>query len=396
MLSPGIKKIINILKADEDSPENIARQYSIIKVVSLVMACTTLITSAMNILQQRYIMFFTTLTLMFVFIGAYLVCRKQRCLALSKLSIVGAVGTIFTFYAVTGGNEGFAILWALVSPGAIMFAVGLGYGLLLSLYFQILLVLLFWTPLSVHVQGLYAEFFMLRFPILHLGIVVFGVISAFSIKAMRVRQDEHNFLLQLAVAEEHKKVAQMTMQTITSICRAVDAKDAYTHQHSERVAEYACMMAGTLGWGSGRIENLRAIARLHDIGKIGVDDAVLQNPGSLNAEEYAAMQEHPVIGGNILQELDLIENVRQAVACHHEHYNGKGYPYGLKGDEIPQESRIIAIADAFDAMNSNRVYRGKRDRDYIINELKKGCGKQFDPELTAVFLELLYHNSIEF
>jgi energy-coupling factor transport system substrate-specific component len=149
---------------------------------------------------------------------------------------------------------------------------------------------------------------------------------------------------------------------------------------------------------------LKKSALLHDIGKIGIPDSILNKPGRLTDEEYAIMKSHTVRGANILKEFTLIDHIVEGAQFHHEKYDGTGYPEGLKGKDIPLYGRIIGVADAFDAMTANRVYRKKLDFDYVINELKRCRGTQFDPEILDVFLELiddgtvdveeLYHRSI--
>ncbi len=201
--------------------------------------------------------------------------------------------------------------------------------------------------------------------------------------------EEHKKQLDQAVKAERDKLVAISMQTILSICHMIDAKDSYTQEHSQRVAKYSCLIAKKLGWTSKRIKSLENMALLHDIGKVGVKDGILNKPTSLTDDEFTTMKDHTVIGANILEELTFIPGVSIGAKCHHERYDGKGYPYGLKGDEIPIEARIIGIADAFDAMNSRRVYSEKSEKKYILQELQNGRGTQFDPAILDVFLEIL-------
>jgi energy-coupling factor transport system substrate-specific component len=186
-----------------------------------------------------------------------------------------------------------------------------------------------------------------------------------------------------------RKQVEMGRETVQAIAATVDAKDENTSQHSFRVAEYSALIAQRCGWSKEECENLRQIALLHDIGKIGIPDSVLNKPGRLTDEEYAVMKSHVTIGAQILKDFTLVDHVIDGALYHHERYDGKGYVHGLKGEEIPENARIIGIADAFDAMTSNRVYRQHMDMDYVINELKKGSGTQFDPVYTKVLLELI-------
>ena len=142
------------------------------------------------------------------------------------------------------------------------------------------------------------------------------------------------------------------------------------------------------------ISNLKKAAQLHDIGKIGVPDSVLNKVGRLTDEEYAQMKSHVDRGAEILKDFTLVEHVGDGTRYHHERYDGKGYPKGLKGEDIPLYGRIIGVADAFDAMTSNRVYRNHMDTDYVLNEMERGRGTQFDPNVLDAFFRLIDSNKI--
>ena len=191
-----------------------------------------------------------------------------------------------------------------------------------------------------------------------------------------------------------KNKIEMGNQTILAIAKTVDAKDENTSHHSQRVSEYAVMIAKELGMSQEECENLRKIALLHDIGKIGVADKVLNKPGRLTDEEYAVMKSHVEIGAEILKDFTLVDNVWEGALYHHERYDGKGYVSGLKGEEIPINARIIGIADAFDAMTANRVYRKKLDFQVVLEEIKKGRGTQFDPQCVDILLKLIQEGKI--
>ncbi len=186
----------------------------------------------------------------------------------------------------------------------------------------------------------------------------------------------------------HKQL-EMGNQTILAIARAVDAKDENTSLHSQRVSEYSVLLARELGFSKEECENIRRAGLLHDIGKIGIPDRILNKPGRLTDEEYQIMKTHVSRGGEILKDFTLIEHADEGAKYHHEKYDGSGYMTGLKGDEIPLYGRIIAVADAFDAMTQNRVYREKQDISYVVNELKRCSGTQFDPKIADIMLRLI-------
>ena len=203
----------------------------------------------------------------------------------------------------------------------------------------------------------------------------------------------------LAIQQKHIELAErqieMGNQTILAIAKTVDAKDENTSQHSQRVSEYSVMIAKELGFDDEECENLRKAALLHDIGKIGIPDSILNKPAKLTDEEYAVMKTHVTRGGEILKDFTIVKNVVDGALYHHERYDGSGYASGLKGEEIPIYGRIIGVADAFDAMTANRVYRKKLDMDYVIGELERCKGKQFDPVIADIMLKLLNDGRID-
>ena len=195
--------------------------------------------------------------------------------------------------------------------------------------------------------------------------------------------------------EEIQKQVRIGNETIFSIANAVEARDKSTGKHSFRVAEYSVLIARELGFSEKELDALHKTGLLHDIGKIGVPDSILNKPEHLSDDEYSVMKTHVNIGGDILKDFSLIENVADGAKYHHERYDGKGYPNGLKGEEIPLNARIIGIADAFDAMTANRVYRKALDMDFVVGELKRLSGTQFDPDLVEIMLELIEKGLID-
>ena len=201
---------------------------------------------------------------------------------------------------------------------------------------------------------------------------------------------------QTAKAEERsRKIEQMSLQTIHTLANAIDAKDPYTKGHSARVSQYSVMMAEALGWDKEKVENLRYAALLHDIGKIGVPDSILNNPKKLSDAEYSIIKGHANMGGDILKNRMMVEGAEDVARSHHERFDGSGYPRGLEGEAISEQARIVSIADAFDAMSSKRIYRRAYSFDFIRNELIEGKGKQFDPYLVDVFIGLWDHGLLD-
>ena len=201
------------------------------------------------------------------------------------------------------------------------------------------------------------------------------------------------FFLPLLLArrsfELYTKMRKVYLDTIRALAAAIDAKDPYTKGHSERVAEMSVAVAQELNLSDRDIEDIEYTALLHDIGKIGIADKILGKKGSLTNQEYEKIKEHTIMGANIIEPVDFLKNSYGAIYHHHERYDGKGYPDGIKSKDIPMFSRIIAVADAYDAMNSDRPYRKKLNKDKILNELKDQAGKQFDPEVVKALISIL-------
>ena len=191
-----------------------------------------------------------------------------------------------------------------------------------------------------------------------------------------------------------RKQVEMGNETILTIAQAVDARDENTSHHSVRVAEYSVLIAKELNYTENQLEDLLRTALLHDIGKIGIPDSILNKPSRLTDEEYFVMKTHVTKGAEILRHFTLLENVAEGALYHHERYDGNGYAHGLKGEQIPLNARIIGLADAFDAMTANRVYRKQLDLDFVLQEIKRCSGTQFDPNLVEILLRLIDNKTI--
>ncbi len=186
----------------------------------------------------------------------------------------------------------------------------------------------------------------------------------------------------------YENISRNLVSTLKAFVSAVEAKDAYTKEHSTRVAEVAVSLGAELGCTEEEMDILQYAGQLHDIGKIGVSDAILTKPAALTDEEYEDIKQHPVIGAGIVGELGLWDRESEVIRHHHERFDGNGYPDGLSGEGIPYLARILSVADAFDAMDSNRSYRKKFDSEKIRRNIEEGRGTQFDPVIADAFLRL--------
>ena len=195
---------------------------------------------------------------------------------------------------------------------------------------------------------------------------------------------------QYKVRTEHdRKIIIQSMKTFTNF---IDAKDKYTRGHSIRVGFYTKKIAEKMDFDEDELDNIYYIALLHDVGKINISDSILNKPGKLDEEERNIIETHTTNGAQILKDFNSVPHIVEGARYHHERYDGKGYPEGLAGENIPLVARIICVADAFDAMNSDRCYRKAYPMERIVKELKEGAGKQFDPEVVKVMLELIEEN----
>ncbi len=191
-----------------------------------------------------------------------------------------------------------------------------------------------------------------------------------------------------------RKRESMLNSTILTIAHMVDARDIYTAKHSARVTKYSLLLGKELGFSKEEMHNLEHAALLHDIGKVGIPDGILNKKGKLSQEEFQVMKTHPLLGHDILKDFDFAPQISEGARYHHERWDGTGYPDGLMGENIPLFGRIIGVADAYDAMSSRRIYRPKCTKAYIIEEFRKGCGTQFDPKLCNIFLSLIENGKV--
>ncbi|NQT46030.1 MAG: HD domain-containing protein [Candidatus Omnitrophica bacterium] len=196
-------------------------------------------------------------------------------------------------------------------------------------------------------------------------------------------------------AQLNEEVHTSYVQAIRVLISILEMKDPYTRGHSEMVGQYAARIAKEMALPVHKVQTLQTCGRLHDMGKIGIPISILNKPGPLNREEWAKIKTHPVTAAKILSNLKFLEETIPAIRCHHEHYNGRGYPKGLKGEQIPLTARILSCADAFEAMTSDRSYRKAKPLPRVVKELQEKKGKQFDPKVVSVLVRLIKSGDIK-
>ena len=210
---------------------------------------------------------------------------------------------------------------------------------------------------------------------------------------LRVRHIIDLIRLQRNLSQEVEKKTEenekLFMHVVHSLADAIDAKDTYTNGHSGRVAKYSKEIARRYGYSEKAQSDIYMMGLLHDVGKIGVPDAVINKPAKLTDEEFAMIKNHPAMGSRILKNIKEMPALATGARWHHEKYGGGGYPDGLSGNDIPEEARIIAVADAYDAMSSRRSYRDVLPQEVVRGEIEKGKGTQFDPKFADIMLSMI-------
>ena len=187
----------------------------------------------------------------------------------------------------------------------------------------------------------------------------------------------------------HEQLEEGFLQTVLALAKAMDARDSYTQNHSQRMATMADSLCRKMGMDEEQTQAVHLAAVLHDIGKIGVADEILRKPGPLTSQEWELMKRHPKIGADIVAPIAKLTNIASIIIAHQEKFDGSGYPYGLKGEQIPLGARILAVVDTYVAITDERVYRKARSHAEAISELVRCSGSQFDPTVVDAFLEIV-------
>ena len=376
--------------------ERLEQNLRALTAVSIVTAALGMVLTVANIFSGEKIMLLAAVNTMLGGLGCWYcagVLKNREAAAVIPTTFCAIV---FTIYTVFGLGHGTAMLWSILMPIGMCYFVSVKYGILLSAYYSLLFMVVFYTPLQARMAQYYTEAFMMRFPLLFLSLTLFTAIAMIQYHRVSLLELDYQEELSREV-EEQTHVAKERAQSLETLSReivetlavTIDAKDRYTNGHSFRVARYSTALAGKLGWDEEDIKMLGGEALLHDIGKIGVPDAVLNKPGRLTDEEFTIIKSHTIVGDKIMGHSGSLTDAAKVARHHHERYDGRGYPDHLRGEEIPLHARLVAIADAYDAMRSDRIYRKGLAPDVIRGEMIKGRGTQFDPELLDDFLELM-------
>lgn len=380
--------------------ERYERNLQLIGIEAIIVFVIGVLMSVVNLFYHDYLGLITPLVFALVSPICYFLVRVKKMRVLAIIITMMTILTVFT-YAVFFVPNGFTYLWIMLVPLSVGYLFGIKEGILSTIYFEIVFIVAFYTPIKEWLGDNYQSIITNRFPILYFfhGLITIFVIYQYH-KSVLTEIDSENKLQNEVIRQTKVAVdraislERLSNDVVIALARTIDAKDKYTNGHSSRVSEYAVKLAEKLGFDDNELKNLEREALLHDIGKIGVPDSILNKPTKLNDYEYMAIREHTIIGKKIVDGLEDMKYVGDVAMYHHERYDGTGYPRGLKGEEIPLHARIVALADAYDAMHSERVYRKALSRDKIIQEIEEGRGTQFDPNLANGFLELIHDNVI--
>ncbi|MBR4758924.1 MAG: HD-GYP domain-containing protein [Lachnospiraceae bacterium] len=221
------------------------------------------------------------------------------------------------------------------------------------------------------------------------SIICFLLIWAFHVIIKNINATDEALKAKEEAVQAKEEVKELSVEVMEALAHTIDAKDEYTRGHSVRVANYSRTIAEKMGLSAEECENTYYMGLLHDLGKIGVPNEIINSPTKLTDDEYAVIKKHPGLGFDILSEIKSRPDLVIGARWHHERYDGKGYPDGKSGEEIPLIARIIAVADSYDAMTSNRSYRKYMPQDKVRSEIEKNAGSQFDPKVAQTMLDLI-------
>ena len=391
-----IKETLAMLNRSIYTGERLEQNLRALTAVSIVTAALGLILTVYNLFSGEKIMLLASINTLLGGLGCW------YCAAILKNREAAAVipttfcAIVFTIYTVFGLGQGTAMLWSILMPIGMCYFVSVKYGIILSTYYSLLFLVVFYTPLRARMAQHYSEAFMLRFPLLFLTLTLFTAIAMIQYHRVSLLELDYQEALNREVEKQTRvandranRLETLSREIVETLAVTIDAKDRYTNGHSFRVSRYSMALAKKLGWGDEEIKTLGREGLLHDIGKIGVPDAVLNKPGRLTDEEFTVIKSHTLVGDKILAQSGSLTDAAQVARHHHERYDGRGYPDGLKGENIPLHARLVAIADAYDAMRSDRIYRKGLPADVIRGEMIRGRGTQFDPKLLDEFLLLM-------
>lgn len=380
--------IINEIKAVYQYEKRSRVDIGTLQNVMLIFAVVMLLIDIQNLKLGEYVI--ASITFVVAVVSIFAILALGHSDKIYRICTVIAFLILAVPISLYGSNKGFSMMWYFLVPVISIILLGMPFGIPVSVGFGLYVTVMFYTPLKELLIYDYPKYYLFYYPLFYWSFFVIVVVIDIFYKRYQMNQEENEKELEkdVAIALEDRK--KLMIDAVTAISQMLDAKDGYTQQHSKRVAEYSLMIAKSMNKFSDKdYKIIYRSALLHDIGKIAVPDMILNKPGRLTDEEYNIMRKHTVWGGEILKDLEFLPDADKGAIYHHERIDGKGYPYGIKADQLPELVRIISAADSLDAMSSNRCYRKQCDKQYIIDEFKKGAGRQFDNEVAHIVISLI-------
>ena len=290
-------------------------------------------------------------------------------------------------------NDGFQNLWFFLMPATLFVQSGLPIGLPFCTAYGLAATCFLWLGPLVG-STLYRRDYALFYPAAYWSFCLLMITADIFYKHYRIQQEQSEKEMEREVHATICEARQLMVSSVAAISQMIDEKDRYTSEHSHRVAEYARLIGAHMGFAGEELDSLYRSALLHDIGKIAVPDAILNKPSRLTDEEFDIMKQHTVWGRKILEGLEFLPQADCGASYHHERFDGTGYPRRVAGEDIPLSARILCVADSFDAMTSDRVYKKAYSVEHALSMMEKQAGRQFDPRLVTVFVDLVRKGEI--
>ena len=394
------KSIIKTIKNNIYVGERYEKNLHAIAIEAVIVFFIGVIMGTINLYNHEYLSSISSFAFVLASPICYYVVKFKKMRTLAIIITMMTILVVFTFdvFFVTNG---FTYLWIMLVPLGVSYLFGIKEGFVASVYFETLFIVAFYTPIKDMLGDNYQTIITNRFPILYFFHCLTTLFVIYQYHKSVQFEIEYEKRLNSEVVKQTKKALEraahlekLSKDVVSAFAKTIDAKDKYTNGHSLRVSMYAIKLGEAIGYNEDQLKDLEMEGLLHDIGKIGVPDVVLNKPGKLNVEELKLVRAHTVIGKKIIDEIDESKHVSAVAMYHHERYDGTGYPEGLKGENIPFNARIVAIADAYDAMYSKRIYRDALTKENIILEFERCKGTQFDPKLAEVFIKMIKNNEL--
>ena len=365
------------------------------RVLVWVVAVLAAMNFRFNSWEKPAVFMLTNATCILALVTAVFLHRKNimRTFILITGCMVILMGVV---YLIMNENDGFQNLWFFLLPAVFILQMGLQIALPICVSYGICITGVLWFA-PQWVMKPYPREYCIYYPVFYWAFTFLVAVADLFYKYYRICREQAEREMEREIQTTVAKAQKLMLSSVAAISQMVDEKDRYTSEHSHRVAEYACKIAQRLGGKYDNEEEMEMLYRsalLHDIGKISVPDAILNKPSRLTEEEFAIMKQHTVWGRRILEGIEFLPQADIGASYHHEHYAGGGYPTGVPSAQLPEIVNIISVADALDAMSSDRCYRKQCDAAYIIGEFEKNSGKQFAPEIAQIVIRLIQSGEV--